>query len=151
MKRGLDTNVLISAHIPSIGGHRSVRAFLEEQLASPEVILAITPAVLHEFLHVVTDARRFDPPVPMAAALDIVRNYLGCANVECLATDEAATRLAFDLIEKHRLGHKRLADTLFAATLLSNGVGVLITCNAADYEVFRDLRLIDPRQQDRPA
>ena len=57
-----------------------------------------------------------------------------------LATDEA-----LDLVDRHRLGRKRLAGTLLAATLLGLGVRQLVTCNRSDFEVFADLELIDPR------
>ena len=40
---------------------------------------------------------------------------------------------------------KRIADTLFAAALLTSGVHDLITCNPDDFRVFEELRLIDPR------
>lgn len=145
MKRGLDSNVLIYAHLPGMEAHDAVRSYLLRQLLDAEVQLAVTPAILHEFVHIVTDARRFDPPVAMSEALALARLYLGRSNVLCLATDERAARLAFDLVERNNLGRKRLADTLFAATLLANGVRELITCNPGDYALFPALRLLDPR------
>jgi hypothetical protein len=39
--------------------------------------------VLHEFVHVITDGRRFDRPVAMTEALTLARGYLGRSNVEC--------------------------------------------------------------------
>ena len=145
MKRGLDSNVLIYAHLPGMEAHDAVRSYLLRQLQDLEVQLIITPAILHEFVHIVTDARRFDPPVAMSEALALARLYLGRANILCLATDEQAASLAFDLMERNNLGRKRLADTLFAATLLASGVRELITCNPGDYSVFPELRLFDPR------
>lgn len=146
MKRGLDSNVLIYAQLGAMEAHGAVRSFLLRQLEDPETQLVITPAILHEFVHIVTDARRFEPPVPISEALAAARIYLGRTNVICLATDQDAVRLAFDLMERHNLGRRRLADTLFAATLLANGVRELITCNPADYQLFSELRLIDPRE-----
>ena len=145
MKLGLDSNVLIYAQIPSMLAHNAVRSFMLKQLANPETQLIVTPAILHEFVHIVTDSRRFEPPVSMFEAIAIARNYLGRTNVRCLATDEAALQLALELMERHRLGRQRLADSLFAATLLINGVHELITCNPADYRIFPQLHLIDPR------
>jgi predicted nucleic acid-binding protein len=49
--------------------------------------------------------------------------------------------------ERHRLGRKRIADTLFAATLLTHGVTELITCNPSDFRIFEGLTLIDPRSE----
>ncbi len=145
MRRGVDTNVLIYAHMPELPDHVVVRSFLVDQLARDEVTLVITPGILHEFVHVVTDGRRFDPPVSMTDALAVARVYLEHANVECISLDAQAVAGAFELIERHRLGRKRIADTLFAASLLGHRVYELITCNPADFRIFDGLTLVDPR------
>lgn len=144
-RRGVDTNVLVYAHLPALAEHGPVRAFLLEQLRQPELTLVLTPGVLHEFIHIVTDSRRFDPPVAMGEALAVARLYLGRPNVECVPTDAEALDQALALVERHNLGRRRLADTLFAATLLCQGVRQLITCNVSDFDVFEGLELIDPR------
>jgi len=145
VKRGLDTNVLVYAHLAALPEHGIVREFLAGQLVRRDVTLVVTPSVLHEFVHVVTDPRRFEPPVGMGEALALARLYLGRANVECVATSAEALAQAFALVDRHRLGRKRLADTLLAATLLCHGVRQLVTCNRSDFEVFAGLLLIDPR------
>jgi predicted nucleic acid-binding protein len=145
VKRGLDTNVLVYAHVAALPEHGVVREFLAGQLVRRDVTLFVTPSVLHEFVHVVTDPRRFEPPVGMGEALALARLYLGRANVECVATDAEALGEALNLVDRHRLGRKRLADTLLAATLLRHGVRQLVTCNRSDFEVFSGLQIIDPR------
>ena len=145
MKRGLDTNVLIYAHMPELPDHAKVRSFLLGQLADERVTLVITPNILHEFVHIVTDGRRFDPPVSMSEALAVARVYLDHTNIECLSVDGQAVASAFALIERYQLGRKRIADTLFAACLLGHEVRELITCNLDDFRVFDRLTLIDPR------
>lgn len=145
MRRGLDTNVLIYAHMPELPDHSRVRSFLLGQLADEDVTLVITPLILHEFVHIITDGRRFNPPVSMADALDVARVYLDHTNVECLSLDGHAVAGAFTLIERHQLGRKRIADTLFAACLLGHGVRELITSNPDDFRIFEGLTVIDPR------
>jgi predicted nucleic acid-binding protein len=145
VKRGLDTNVLVYAHVAALPEHAAVREFLAGQLARRDITLFVTSSVLHEFVHVVTDPRRFEPPVTMSEALALARLYLGRANVACVPTDAQALAETFDLVERHRLGRKRLADTLLAVTLLRHGVRQLVTCNRADFEVFSSLQLLDPR------
>jgi predicted nucleic acid-binding protein len=142
---GVDTSVLVRAHVASLPEHPAARTFLKGLLDRPDVTIVVTPAVLHELVHVITDPRRFDPPVVMAEALALARLYLGRANVECLATDADALADALALVEKHDLGRRRLADTLFAATLLRHGVRRLVTANPADFAVFSGLQLVEPR------
>ena len=150
MKRGLDTNVLVYAHVASLPEHGVVREYLAGQLARRDVTLVVTPPVLHEFVHVVTNPRRFEPPVAMGEALALARLYLGRANVECVATDAEALAEALALVERHRLGRERLGDTLLAATLLRHGVRQLVTCNPGDFEAFPALQLVDPRRVAEP-
>ena len=145
MKRGVDTNVLVYAHIPAFEEHRPVRRYLLDQLADERVTLVVTAGVLHEFVHVVTDGRRFDPPMTMGEALAVARLYLTHSNVECAATDEAAVARALELVERYGLGRKRLADALFAGTLLHHGVGEVVTCDPRGFANFEELRRIDPR------
>lgn len=145
MRTGLDTNVLIQAHLPGLARHQLARDYLVEQLEVPDATLAVTPLVLHEFVHVVTDERRFDPPVSMSEAVAIARGYVGRSNVECLAVDEGSLLLALDLLARHRLGRKRIADALLAATLLTHGVRRLATFNVADFAPFEPLQASEPR------
>jgi len=49
-----------------------------------------------------------------------------------------------DLLKRCRLRRKRLLDSHFAATLLDNGIKALVVCDAKDFWVFRELRLINP-------
>lgn len=142
---GLDTNVLIYAHLPAFAEHEPVKAFLEDLLRAEDVHLAVTPNVLHELIHVVTDGRRFEPPVPMAEATALARRYVGRSNVACLAVEAEAVALALDLVDRHRLGRKRLADALLAATYLHHGVGALITCDPGGFAAFEGLAVVDPR------
>lgn len=144
MKLGIDTNVLLQAHLPALDRHELAHRYLHRQLALPGVTLVVTPLVLHEFVHVVTDGRRFAPPVAMTEALAVARGYLGRSNVECIATDEPSLLLGLDLLSRHKLGRKRIADTLFAATLLTHGVHRLVTFNVADFEVFENLIAMEP-------
>lgn len=147
MRAGLDTNVLVYAHLPVFPDSERVRAFLLERLARSDTSFVVTPLVLHELVHLITDSRRFDPPVSMSEAVAIARTYLGRSNVECVATAEDSLALTLRWIEQMGLGRRRIADTLLAATLLRHGVESLVTCNPADFEVFEGLSLIDPRRE----
>ncbi len=141
---GVDTNVLIYAHLPVFEQHAAVRAFLLKSLQSDQFELVVTPLILHELIHVITDGRRFEPPVQMAEATEVARGYLARSNVACVPCDERAMLLALDLLQQYGLGRRRVADALLTATLISHGVGRLITCNHRDFEVFREIALVDP-------
>lgn len=145
IRRGLDTNVLLYAHISTLPNHQAVRDYLLSQLRDTGVQLIVTSSVLNEFIHVVTDRKRFSPPFEMREALATARLYVRHSNVICLGSGEVSVLRALDFMERHKLGRKRVSDTLFAATLLTHGVQEIITCNPGDFRLFEPLAVIDPR------
>ena len=147
---GLDTNVLVLAHLPVLTGSETVRANLLSKLGDDHWQIALTAVVLHEFVHVITDLRRFNPPVPLASALALAKGYLARPNIDRLSLDGRALQLALPLLERHRRGRKRIAATLLAATLLRHGVNSIMTCSPSDFAVFNDLEVIDPRNVNEP-
>jgi toxin-antitoxin system PIN domain toxin len=144
MRTGLDTNVLVYAHVPGFAQHAVARAFVQKRLARLHGTVVVTPMVLHELVHVITDPRRFDPPVTMGEALEVARRYLRRSNVECMAVDEAAVTRALELLEEHRLGRRHVADCLLAGTLLRHGVTELATYNPDDFRRFDGLHVVVP-------
>lgn len=150
MRCGLDTNVLVYAHLPVFPESGTVQANLRTGLADDTWQFVLTPGVLHEFVHVITDSRRFDPPVAMVGALALARGYLDRTNVGCLSIDARVLHLAFELLDTHTLCRKRIADILLAATLLRHGVNSIMTCNPGDFAMFDELAAIDPREASKP-
>lgn len=144
MMVGIDTNVLVYAHLAAFPQHARARARVLLELANPKGGLAISPLVLHEFIHVVTDQRRFEAPLSMSEALGLARGYLGHSNVEILSVDEGVVLLALDDLERRQLGRKRISDSLLAASLVQAGVTEVLTCNPGDFVGFPGLRPIDP-------
>lgn len=144
MKIAVDTNVLIYGHVARFPEHERARTWIYQQLDQADVTLVTTPMILSEMVHVITDPRRFEPPVPVQEALEIARNWIGRSNVECLATSEEAAAITFDLMDRHGLGRHRLADTMLVATMLVHDVTILATRNTRDFSIFSQIRLIDP-------
>jgi predicted nucleic acid-binding protein len=96
----------------------------------------VVPSVLSEFIHVVTDRKRFDDPMPMEEARQRARRIWTQTETEQLHTDDIAMECFFDWHEKFRLGRKRLHDTMLAATLYTAGVTSLLTLNPSDFRIF---------------
>ena len=144
MRVAIDANVLVVAHVPGVPRHEVAREFLRAQMQTSDVSLVVTALVLQEFVHVITDARRFDPPASTTEAIAIAKGYLARTNVECLAIDDESCRVAFELHERHRLGRRRMADCLLAATLLNHGIHRLATFNTRDFSLFAPLRAFEP-------
>jgi predicted nucleic acid-binding protein len=133
---GIDTTFLVEVEIKEASGHETARAWLDNALAKSSQPLALAPQVLTEFVHVVTDPRRFAQPLNMEQALAKALGWWEAREVKPVYPTLDSTRLALLWLRQHRLGRKRLLDTQLAATYYAAGITRILTSNMADYEVF---------------
>jgi predicted nucleic acid-binding protein len=107
-------------------------------------ILVVPPLVINEFLHVVTDAKRFSPPLTMIEALDWIEEFIANSAVTVPDTTTASSRQALQWIREFNLGRKRILDTYLAAVLHSAGVKRLLTSNPTDFSAFGVFEICSP-------
>ena len=135
MRHGFDTSLLVAHEVVCHDGHTGARQRVRELRAAGEGF-AIAAQVVTEFVHVVTDARRFTAPLTMEQALERAQAWWDSPDVERVEPDDGAVRWFLEAMAKHQLGRKRVLDTMLAATDRSAGITSLLTLNAADFEVF---------------
>lgn len=135
MTHGFDTSFLVAAEVAGHAEHAAARSRLKE-LRQAGDNFALAPQVLAEFIHVVTDGNRFTQPLAMAAALTRSNAWWNSPEVVQLWPDEETVRLFFSWMTAHRLGRKRVLDTLLAAAYRSAGITSLLTTNARDFTVY---------------
>lgn len=143
----LDTDVLVAWSMDGAPHHTDVRVLVERELARRRGRIVVAPRVVEEFLHVVTDSRRFEAPFSMKAAIAFAESILATRDVLCLAQQASAPARMLELVSQHGLGRKRILDTALAATLEAGGVRRLATFNGADFAVFDSLEIVDPRRR----
>jgi predicted nucleic acid-binding protein len=144
MSLALDTNVLIPWLVRSAPGHAQARGFVQAALSRDGGRVAIAPQVCWEFLHVVTDERRFERPCSIDEATALIRAVWNARETERLSAGAEVLPRVLELIREHRLGRKRILDTALAATLEAAGVRRLATYNVKDYACFPFLDLESP-------
>jgi len=105
-------------------------------------MLALTPQVLNEFVHAVTDGKRFREPLPINRAIEVAELWWNGESVQQIFPTPESVRLGFQWMRQHGLGRKRILDTQLAATFYSHGVTRILTGNARDYRVFGCFELI---------
>lgn len=142
MSVGIDTDFLVRLAILEHPSHQRAVDIQNRCLDEGESF-ALAPQVLGEFVHIVTDARRFENPLSMERALGISKDWWNALEVEQVQTSSIAVLQFLDWMKEYQLGRKRILDTLLAATYLSAGVTRLITGNSADYRIFPGLQLIE--------
>jgi len=111
---GLDTSFLVAHEVSRHALHRRARACCEKLLMRGDR-LALAPQVLAEFIHVVTDDRRFAAPLLIEAAVERASTWWHANEVLPIYPSGETTRLFLDWLTQYRLGRKRLLDTLLAS------------------------------------
>lgn len=140
---GLDTTFLVQVEIQETEGHRAALEVLRREILGRDREAALAPQALSEFVHVVTDPRRFERPLSMAQALAKASFWWNATEVERIVPDDQVVSQFVAWIQAHGLGRKRLLDTLLAATYYRSGVARIVTSNARDYRVFGVFELIE--------
>jgi predicted nucleic acid-binding protein len=144
MIHGLDTGFLVAAEVVEHVDHSPARTELARLLGAGDKI-AIAPQVLAEFIHIVTDGRRFAHPLNVAAARQLAEQWWTANDVVHVFPDDGATPLFLAWLQQFSLGRKRLLDTLLAATYRQAGISSLLTTNPADFGVFGVFTCITPK------
>ena len=143
MIHGLDTGFLVAAEVLEHAEHVAARGTLARLLAAGDSV-AIMPQVLAEFLHVVTDARRFAQPLDMKGAHQLAIQWWTAKEVMQVFPDDKAVKQFLDWLQHFHLGRKRLLDTLLAATYKQAGIQSILTTNPADFAVFGVFQCVKP-------
>ena len=116
MTHGIDTGFLIAAELVEHADHAWARQTLFDVLGNTDR-LAIAPQVIAEFIHIVTDSRRFAQPRNFKTACDLAEQWWTAADVERVFPNDSAARQFLKWIQQHQLGRKQLLDTLLARNL----------------------------------
>lgn len=144
MSLALDTDVLIAWLVRSVPRHAEARRLIEAELGRDGGRIAVAPQVCWEFLHVVTDERRFESPCTMDEAAASIRAVWNARETERLAATATVVPRALELLRLHRLGRKRILDTALAASLEAGGIRRFATYNPSDFGCFSFLEIVRP-------
>ncbi len=146
MTHGFDTSLLVAHEVAGHAIHAGVRERVAALRAAGERF-AIAAQVLTEFVHIVTDARRFAAPLTMEQALERALAWWDSPDVARVETDDVAVKWFLDAMARHQLGRKRVLDTMLAATYRSAGVTSLLTLNGGDFAVFGEFACLGAAEE----
>lgn len=144
MTHGLDTSFLVATEVASHAQHSVSRAAFEQLIRAGDNF-ALAPQVLAEFVHIVTDPRRCSVPLTMPTALERAELIWNAQEVLQVYPDATATSQFLSWMREHRLGRKRLLDTLLSATYWSAGIGSIVTLNPGDFAFGCFSSIVVPR------
>ena len=144
MKIGVDTTFLVQFTVREHSRHEAARVELERRISGGDILI-LTPQVISEFIHVVTDERRFERPLSTAEALQIARVWWEAAETEHVVPTSESVATFCEWMTQFSLGRKRILDTMLAATYYTHGIHCLLSSNARDYAVFGCFEVVVPQ------
>lgn len=139
---GADTSFLVGLAVREHPSHRACWMLFEREIVGQPGSLALAPQVLAEFVHVVTDPRRFEHPLEMTAALEMCEQWWNASECRQIAVDAEAGVLFLAWMREHRLGRKRLLDTLLAACFHRAGVTRIATGDWRDFALYSVFEIV---------
>jgi len=140
---GIDTSFLVQFEVIESNAHRAARAWAEERVGAQDHF-AISPQVLFEFIHVVSDPKRFGRPLSVEAALARSMAWWSAAETKRLTFGDASMELFKMLMIDHKLGRKRILDTALAATFASQRITHVASYNWRDFAALGDFTVHSP-------
>ena len=138
----VDTNVLIYAHRTDSPFH-AVAAKQIRLLAEGAGAWAIPWPCVHEFLAVVTNPRIYDPPTPVALAVEYVDSLLQSPALVLLAESDVHWQTLAPLLAAGRVAGGRVHDARIAAICIQHNVRELWSADR-DFSRFPQLVVINP-------
>lgn len=141
----VDTNILVYAHREDSEFHERALAVLCD-LANNEIRWAIPWPCIHEFISISTHPKIYDPPTPLAIALDAVEVWLNASS--SVAIGEGYEHFN-ELKRISLIGNIRgpmIHDARIAAICIQHGVKELWTADR-DFSRFPALKTKNPLLQ----
>lgn len=139
---GIDTTFLIDLEITDSPRHEAALKIFNEWRSKKHSVLAVYNQTFLEFMHVVTDAKRFNSPLTMEEAVQRCWFWMDQERIKVVYPDDNSLKRAQLWISMHKLGRKRIQDTHMASAFASNGVSEIITANPENFEILDTFEII---------
>jgi predicted nucleic acid-binding protein len=135
MIHGLDTSFLVALEVVSHDEHPACRRQMQRLLAAGDSF-ALAPQILAEFIHAVTDPKRFSAPLNLEQAISRGEFWWQAGEVVHVFPTAESTLLFLGWMGEFNLGRKRVLDTMFAATLQTEDIASVLTLDRKDFAIF---------------
>jgi len=132
---GIDTSFLVAVEVSEHPQHLAAHKRLKKLLDADED-MALAPQVLAEFIHIITDQKRFPSPLNMESALKRADFWWGAKEVIQVFPNDKSTMVFLKWMSDHSLGRKRVLDTMLGSTYHAAGVSSILTLDTDDFKIF---------------
>lgn len=138
----IDTNILVYAHRSDSLFHAAADRALTALAESGE-LWAIPWPCIHEFLAIVTHPRIYDPPTPMADAMEQVECWLEVSTLVLLGESKEHWRFLRPSLSAKGVRGPMVHDARIASICASHGVRELWSADR-DFTRFRAIKVTNP-------
>ena len=138
----LDTNILIYSHREEAAWHQAAYEKVVE-LAEGRSAWAIPWPCIHEFLAIATHPRIFDPPTPLAKAMDQVEAWIESPALSVLSESGDYWQELRPILETGKISGPQVHDARIAALCRQHGVRELWSADR-DFARFPNLAVVNP-------
>lgn len=138
----VDTNILVYAHRADSPWHAEAAREVAG-LAEGRAAWAIPWPCIHEFYAVVTHPRIYQPPTPLASAIDQIEAWLASPGLVLIGEATGYWQRLRPLLEAGRIEGPRMHDARVAGLCLLHGIRELWSCDR-DFSRFPELTVTNP-------
>ena len=142
---GIDTCFLIDLYWEDSPRNKNARALFSKIANNESVKVAVYYNCFNEFLHVITDSKRFENPLSVREAISVIDYWCDIDRVTVLYPDDTSFKRTLAWMNRYQLGRNRVNDTQMASCYLTSGVSSIITANPKDFEIFESFEINDYR------
>ena len=142
---GIDTCFLIDLYWENSPRNKNARALFSRIANNESVKVAVYYNCFNEFLHVITDSKRFENPLSVSEAISVIDYWCDIDRVTVLYPDDTSFKRTLAWMNRYQLGRNRVNDTQMASCYLTSGVSSIITANPKDFEIFESFEINDYR------
>ncbi len=133
---GLDTCFLVDLYWQDSPRNKNARAILSKLANDPDIKIGIYYNCFNEFMHVITDSKRFEHPFSVKEAVEVIDFWCDIDKVKVLYPDDSSFKRTLAYMNMYKLGRNRINDTQMASCYILNNVTSIITANPKDFEIF---------------
>jgi toxin-antitoxin system PIN domain toxin len=138
----VDTNILVYAHREDSPWHETALARVTS-LANSGAPWAIAWPSIHEFIAIVTHPKIYDPPTPLAIALDALRAWQASESLRLLGEGPGYFETLAQQASAGKIRGPKIHDARIASICIHHGVRKLWSA-ARDFTSFPDLVCQNP-------
>ena len=142
---GLDTCFLIDLYWQDSPRNKNAHALFSRLINDESIQIAIYFNCFNEFLHVITDSKRFSNAFTIQEAIAVIDFWCDLDRVKVLYPNDTSFKRTLAWMNMYKLGRNRVNGTQLASCYLSNNITSIITANPKAFEIFRSFELRDYR------